>query len=838
MNLRAALALLLLWPGFWPNAGVAETIGVRSGEHADFSRLLLQFKAPQEWSFGRVDGGFEFRAAREEVTFGLDRVFDLIPRRRVQDVRDLGDGRLFIAVDCDCHVDAFALARGQVVLDFKSGPPPSTPSPFEARLKAPDGGSPEGSAGLASLRRPDPASLRAGLPLFIAAGAVAEPSATTDDASDDAAQTVPPVSLPAPPAGESSAAIATPDHGPDHGSEQGVDQTANQTANRIADPAAGTDPVASARTGRVAETESALLGQLARAASQGLLEADLADFEARVDDARSPAVTPDPPPKVERRAPLPPVTERGHIAIETSIDRAFADFPRAGRTTQDGTICVKDDLVAVETWGAPLDEGTSLGEFRSRIVGEFDISDGQGITDLTRHYVYITFGAEAKALIQHYPDDVVRGDLLYAMADIVDHGVAPDAAEALADQMSCDGAIALWAALAQSELPRGEALNRAAVVRSFSALPPHLRGHVGPGLAEKLLASGDKDTAMTIRAAIARAVETETPSVEMLDAQFEAEAGEVQMAQARLDDVIDDASDVLPQALLDRAELALSRGEALPDKLVALLNSVAFEQGGTPLEGPLRDAEIRALTLTPDFDAAFTQLESDSALASLPKDRREVLRETIFESLAQAGSDESFLVLTMAKIDAAASLSAPSRRLIAERFLELGFARPARRVLGGEGQMPERDDRFLYARAALLEDRPDIAIGYLAGLESDAAQALRAQALFQARDHEGAARTYAQIGDAPAELRAAWLGGLWPTVADLDQTAQGAAARLMAGLPPAVQDGEEASTDAAQEPADTPIAQGRALLEASRAARDTVKALLDQTGAPALEAGS
>jgi hypothetical protein len=289
-------------------------------------------------------------------------------------------------------------------------------------------------------------------------------------------------------------------------------------------------------TSRVAETEAALLEQLARAAAQGLVEADMGDVENSIAAATYPLGVPpaartQTPPTPE---PPPPVTGRGHVSVSTSLDRAASP----DRTeTEDGARCLDPVFFALQDWGAPLAEGTEIGPYRARLLGEFDIANGEGVTELARYYVYVGFGAEAIAVIRRHPEDVVRGDLLTAMAQIMDHGHA-DSAGSLVDQMVCDGTTALWAVLAQPQLDGGHPINRRAVLLAFGGLPPHLRRHLGPGLAGKFLSAGDRETAESLYAAAGRVSEGATPDLALLSARISRASGDLAGAETRLDVLI------------------------------------------------------------------------------------------------------------------------------------------------------------------------------------------------------------------------------------------------------------------------------------------------------------
>lgn len=141
-----ALILLIFLAG----PGLAETVVVRSGEHADFSRLVVPLERPSEWSLGRTGEGYELRLKRADVKFDLSRVFDLIPKTRLTAVSVLpNDTGLRLSLQGKTHARAFELRPGIVVIDIASGAAPPN-SPFERGLTDRD----ETLSGLA----PNPAS--------------------------------------------------------------------------------------------------------------------------------------------------------------------------------------------------------------------------------------------------------------------------------------------------------------------------------------------------------------------------------------------------------------------------------------------------------------------------------------------------------------------------------------------------------------------------------------------------------------------------------------------------------------------------------------------------------
>lgn len=125
-------------------------VGVRSGDHGSFSRLVLLYAERPTWRFGRVEGGYEFRSDGEEE-FDVGSVFELIGRNRIADLRTRAPGRLFLAVDCECNAQVFELRRGGIVIDIRDGPP-GPGARFEATLP-PDR---DETAGSSDGAQPDP----------------------------------------------------------------------------------------------------------------------------------------------------------------------------------------------------------------------------------------------------------------------------------------------------------------------------------------------------------------------------------------------------------------------------------------------------------------------------------------------------------------------------------------------------------------------------------------------------------------------------------------------------------------------------------------------------------
>ena len=86
----------------------AESVRVLSGEHEDFSRIVLLFDERTGWKQTETLGGFEVEFDRKGISLDLSRVFEKIPRDRIDNVEfRANDGILRLDVTCDCVLEIF-----------------------------------------------------------------------------------------------------------------------------------------------------------------------------------------------------------------------------------------------------------------------------------------------------------------------------------------------------------------------------------------------------------------------------------------------------------------------------------------------------------------------------------------------------------------------------------------------------------------------------------------------------------------------------------------------------------------------------------------------------------
>lgn len=764
-----ALALLAL-------PARAETYRVRSGEHADFSRLVLDdLPKGAGWTLGRAGDGYELRLELPDATFDIAEVYRLIPKTRLLGLEGADGSALRLRVATDHHATGFETPGGALVVDIRPGPAPDG-SPFEQPLRVaatPPPAAPRQGAGYRPAPEPPPR-----LDVFWPGG-IGSPEADPSDAT------------------------ALPLRGP-----------------VLPDP-------------RVVQAEADLLMQLGRAAAQGLVEIDLPQMPQTAPAPPPPAEMADAAPQAvpqdaDAEASPPAEGEAAQqlaIHAETSIDRALADEIEMPGVTSDGAACLTDAAVDLAGWGDDRPFSEQLADAQTTLLGEFDQPDPASVERLMKLYIYHGFGAEAQATAAAFGLAAQDAALLLTLAQIVDDGHAGEPGP-LAGMADCDTKAALWATLADARIAPGTTVNHAAVLRAFSALPLHLRRALGPGLAERFIGSGAPDVARAIRDAILRASGDHGPGLQMIDARLDLAQGDLAGAEATLGTVVQEDGPLGPEALILLIDSHLGAGGAVPPPLTEAAAALAFEHRDAPLGPSLARAYVLGLASVGEFSRASEELARAGPRLA-PDQRREIARE-LLALLARWPDDAVFLARYLADADLfdRADPGGDLRLEVARRLLATGFAAEARHALGA-GARATFAGRMIAARAALQERDAPQALALLAGMMGAEVAALQAEALSLARDHAAAAEAYLQAGLPDRAAAEQWRAGNWEAVRDTGTSLQQAVLALEEPAP--------TGPPTAAPPEDPPsLAGGRALLDTSRAAREAWSALLAAPG-PSLD---
>lgn len=732
MHLFIVLILALL-----PSIGLAQHITVRSGDHADFSRLVFELPDPQSWEMGRVDKGYEIRFQDNNFKIDISNVYLRITHDRIENIFVSRDySKVVLTLNCACYADAFEFRPGLLVVDVKDGKPPIT-SRFETVFK---------SGELSENQRIAPQK---------------NPEVTPNSNEDSKIHLVqdifvrPPIkpTLSRPTIGLFSAG----------------------SANEVIHPAP-----------QVVEMQAKIIQQIGRAASQGLLDANLSNLvqEAPIHDEVEDISAP--PPSAPFSKP------EINIHIQNSIDREFAGLERRHLMTGSGEKCMRSSLFNIAEWG---DEDSILGrvsEQRSMILGEFDTVNAQEVKALARAYIYAGFGIEALEVLTAFNVTLRDKKVLMAMAQIVD-GAVPDNHTELEDQVGCDSASALWAALASPDISVLQKINSAAILSTFSGLPVHLRRRLGPALAQKFLAFGNVEMARGLRDSIARVAGDSGAEFRLLDAQLDLHRGQNTSAERALVVILDSDEEAAPKALIELLEIRLQKKESINPKFLKTAESYIFEQMDTEIAADLKRLIALSLGQAGDFLGALNTLNELENFETHDSRQKRIAWDKIIIGLATEAPEDILLKFVFSAMDGLThqNISPSVRRKLAFRLLQEGWPEKAESVLAASSPLTA-DDRIILARVEILKGQPGRALELLENVAGDQAAQMRALAYVKSGEHRSAAHEYQTLMDEKSQVSAAWKGNDWKQLAKVGSKVDQAAAKVM--LSQSSDISEEAST--------------------------------------------
>lgn len=784
-----AILAIALAP-FTARPAQGETVRLLSGEHESFTRLVLVLEKDSSWRLGRTNSGYALELARPGVAVDLSTAFDLIPRERVKRLAYSRDSqRLEITSDCPCHIAGFQIGGRTIVLDIADGPappghphdgpidttPPPTAAPPSARiLPAPPEEKLPRQARIAEQALPPLLSARMRrrydrpLALPERRGAVREP---------------PPPSTP-----QISPARPSPER---------------------------TDPFREAeQRQRIATIEAELLKQLARAGSQGMVAAN-PEFGASAPNGSSPRDAP-------RVSPHPVE----NIDAITGVDRAMPQMATPEPDARRACLPAEDfRFLAADPGREPHQ---LIARPRTALLQEFDAPDVDAAQALTRAYLALGFGAEARQVVERYLSGTEGAAFYSSIASVLD--ADPDVAgPALVGQANCPGPVSFWALLA-GPVPASVADSTARdVIAAASDLPVHLRRWLVPRLAQKLLGKGHSEIAASLRDTLSRTEGDHGSDYRMMQAAL-AERGDVaaggdsadpnasrQSAVGLLEEVARTNDPAAPEALLEIIRLHEQRGQVLSPERFELAEALIFEHRGTGLARAFHVALAPAHARDGAFSKAFAHLEQAAALPPpAENDPLPEARSLTSRILARAASHEDFLRILFdpAQTDLGARTAPEAAYAIAERLLALGF--PKKALDQSDTLPPEPKYRLMRVRALMALGHNQRALASLAGLQGRQSDALRGELLTRLGE-AGRAHVLSRVaGDEAAARRSAWISGSPLAIGQSGSEAEAAFARATA------------VENAPAPPPQASLTEARSLLDEIRQRRGSIETLLKE----------
>ena len=473
-------------------------------------------------------------------------------------------------------------------------------------------------------------------------------------------------------------------------------------------------------------------------------------------------------------------------------------------TSATGSACLPDTALDITKWALsdqPIAD--QMAEPMTGMVGEFDRPDPEVVSKAVKFALYLGFGAEARALIGAFPVETDDVPVWTSLGLILDD--RPDPAGAFLSMAGCDTAAALWAALSIGNLPHEPSVNTKAVVRAFSALPPHLRLLVGPRLADKLLAIHDDLAARSIRDAVTRLPGQKPADVTLLEAKLDVAQGDLSAAEARLAPLAAQSGPASEDALAALVATTARHLKPIAPEQVDALAAVAQERRDGPDAAQFDAAVTLGRAAAGQFDEGFKGLSAHPELT-----------ETLWSLLSVLGTDDdvaAWAVLPVGEGPPPGAASAAAR--IAERLLGLGFTDQAALWLAIV-PVPDPD---LAARLALAQNDGAAVVKAVAGMADPALQDLKAKGLTLTGNHRAAADVYRALGKDVGYWASMSLAKDWSTLANGGPApwANAAQSLLEVPSPPPAKSGQAVPG---------PLAEARAIVATADTTQAAIMALL------------
>jgi hypothetical protein len=836
----------------------AETIVTRSGEHDGFSRLVMRLPDGAQWTLNQSGRTASLKINSSTAVYDTSRVWDLIPRDRLQRLTQSGPGQpLRFELGCDCEIKSYLQRDGYLVVDITDGrgtPLPSNPvlsNPLQGNFGALSLGSPVDSVA----QEPRVPSATTGYRFNLSQGAVADArlalnlksAIRADQGGQVSQQQAEPAEVPVRTTQEliaEPAGLAEPEPVGSRGSavlaagldaELGLNQSPVSPEPMAEDETAAQEPMAdpqelpemnlllnmeeTARAAAVNASEQRLLQQIGRAANQGLLEVAQSERDT---DGHRPL---EPLGRSDR-----PLNALNNISVTSAIDRETGLIARATTESNLDDHCMPDRRIAIHTWGNDSPFADQLGPLRGALVREFDDINPAGVRALAKLYLYFGFGAEARGMLSMLPTDRIDPEqqaTLMAMADLMD-GKEIGINHPFSGQQGCNGQTALWSVLADGNIRK--TANTDAIQQAFAKLPVHLRVNFGPRLSSMFAESGDLHIAEAILRSVSLTGMEFVPELNLAEAAIAELEGNTEVVAEKLTDEVAERTESAPTALIDLIELSYNERKALSPDVPELIASYELESRDTALGGSLRKAGVVSLALTGEFSQAFDELKQVTRRDG-PAARADVI-DPLMTLLTERADDVTFLQYSLVFAgQSTAAEAGPVAELMARRLLDLGFAEQAQSLLQKLALEPEnKDRRLMMAETALALGKPHNALVELMGLDGSEANRMRAEALWRNGEY-GRSGEYMLEEDANAAARGFWHSENMEaieTMTPAENAPFGQVATVTSQISKASQDPEGLS----------PLAHARALVESSIGTRDNILDLLnrvDSANAPPAE---
>ena len=106
----------------------AQEVLVRTAEHDEFTRIVVDFSDRPNWTLSNADDTFMLQTDQSQLRYDLSNVYQRITEERISRITTR-DGALEISLNCNCDIDTTELPNEGLILDIFNVEPDELPSP-------------------------------------------------------------------------------------------------------------------------------------------------------------------------------------------------------------------------------------------------------------------------------------------------------------------------------------------------------------------------------------------------------------------------------------------------------------------------------------------------------------------------------------------------------------------------------------------------------------------------------------------------------------------------------------------------------------------------------------
>ncbi|MEL6953079.1 MAG: hypothetical protein AAFN09_15255 [Pseudomonadota bacterium] len=573
---------------------------IRSGEHGDFTRLVVPVPEIESWDISG-ENGFRNLQFTPEIELNDQQIFELIDRSRLLDV-EVAPGRLSLQLDCDCSVEAYVFQDIYLVIDISDGPPISEPETTPSDPSAIDSITPNESATATRVQE---------------TSEVEAPDTPEDrlrpQNDQQTARFQPLTPLRRADTAPSSSATALllanlePFLDPTLPATSDVEQS-DQDASMAVD---------------IEAAAQNLSEQLARAAAAGLLQiAPLEPFTT----GDQPAETQNTDPEASAPAPV-----RAANAFDVVLDRD------SGLNAAARALTCTDHVDDISNWSSDIGFDQELGRLRQDVIDDRgNIIDTRAL-ELARYYIFYGFGAEAEYWLLQMRDPPSPE---VAIARFLD-GIPGPNFPPIQSLAFCSAQDLLWRYIDDPEMQTLAERQIQEMQLAFLNLPQTLRGLIGPDYVLRLSQDGHQAAAEDIREALSTGTaltRDEELFLALETGALPVESADLGMLAATLQNGANDRLDAMVQYL----SVARRQNEIAGDTQVIAAEALLREAQPPITFGGLWHELVLSHAIAERNDRLFEML--DGTNLSTLTDGTEILT-SIFRTILRYDNDSATLIL-------------------------------------------------------------------------------------------------------------------------------------------------------------------------------------------------